>query len=117
MSEAVNGIGNGHQKQATKTVQNNEDALKLLKSSVVKAVIIHLTDHHRNKEKLKTFTVVPSSLILVLSRTSTWTMFTSTLQIQRLPGAICLGKTKICFPFGKILFLHQMDGAICLGKI
>ena len=41
MSEAVNGIGNGHQNQATKSVQNKEDALKLLRDSVVKAVINH----------------------------------------------------------------------------
>ena len=39
MSEAVNGIGNVNQKQATKSVRNMEGALKLLKSSVVEAVI------------------------------------------------------------------------------
>ena len=43
MSEAAKGIGNGHQMQAKKTVQNNEGALERLKSSVVKAVINHVS--------------------------------------------------------------------------
>merc|ERR1719365_454231 len=47
MSEAVNGIGNGHQIQAKKTVQNNEGALERLKSSVVKAFdSCSVTDEH-----------------------------------------------------------------------
>ena len=51
MSEAVNGIGNGHQKEATKTVQNKEAALELLKSSVVKAVTNNFSSFSRKPEK------------------------------------------------------------------
>jgi ATP-binding cassette subfamily A (ABC1) protein 3 len=47
MSEAVNGIGNEHQNQATKSVQNKGDALKLLRDSVVKAFdSCSVTDEH-----------------------------------------------------------------------
>jgi len=48
MSEAVNGIGNGHQEQATKTVQSKKGALELLESSVVKAVTNNFSSFSRN---------------------------------------------------------------------
>ena len=57
MSEAVNGIGNGHQNQATKSVQNKE-ALELLKNSVVKAVINHF--------EIKSFSKDPETRTQVL---------------------------------------------------
>ena len=58
MSEAVNGIGNGHQNQATKSVQNKEDALELLRTSVVKAVINHI--------RIKSFSKDPETRTQVL---------------------------------------------------
>ena len=85
MLDTVNGIGNGHQNQAKKTVQNKEAALEDLKSFVVKAVNC-CCNFSRDLKKYS-----PSS-IPALSRMSTWTMSTSTLPILRPPGAISLGE-------------------------
>ena len=85
MLDTVNGIGNGHQNQAKKTVQNKEAALEDLKSFVVKAVNCCLTLAEIQKK-------YSPSLIPALSLMSTWTMSTSTLPILRPPGAISLGE-------------------------